>query len=132
LTHREKPVTNFVFFEFDLCRYSKAGGVGGKKPRGGYGVFSSAIAAAAGAAGVAAGAAGGASSGGAKRDAVQRSVLATSKDKSTGGGGRVDSSLPGGIRVVTWTLPAVINEPCFFTHTDNAVRRENNTYDLLL
>lgn len=58
---------------------AKAGaGAGSKKPRGGYGVFSSAIAAATGTAvGV----------GGAKRDAVQRSVLATGKDKATGGGG---------------------------------------------
>jgi AP-4 complex subunit mu-1 len=52
---------------------------GGKKSRGTYGVFSSAIAAAAGAAG------GGGGSGGVKRDAVQRSVLATGKDGAGAG-----------------------------------------------
>ena len=57
------------------------GGGGGKGKSRGYGVFSSAIAAATSAA------SGGGGGGGVKRDAVQRSVLATGKDKSSGGGG---------------------------------------------
>ena len=52
----------------------------GKKPRGNYGVFSSAMAAAGAAAG-------GSGMGAAKRDAVQRSVLATGGDGAGGGVG---------------------------------------------